>query len=146
MIKTSIRETENGHQISFSIGHQTFFLAAQTEDQLEGEEMTTLQYAEWHKKQLDAAFNRLLNQIDTPTGFISCDIGTGKDITAIIEAMKDVEGKIVIVSGMPREFAMPKPEETDLKALEFKAIPRMIEPAPIEKHNHKRKPSKYGKR
>ena len=59
MIKTEIRKIENGHQVAFTIGHQTFFLAPQTEDQLEEEDMTTYEYALWYQKQLKTAFGNL---------------------------------------------------------------------------------------
>jgi len=55
-VKIGIRESENGHQVQLSIGHQTFSLR-----ELEAEEgMTSLEYAEWQAKQLRAAFSRLL--------------------------------------------------------------------------------------
>lgn len=55
MIKTHIRETEEGHQVGFSIDHQTFFL----QEQLAEEGMTSLEYAKWYQKQLKIAFKRL---------------------------------------------------------------------------------------
>ncbi len=54
-IKTEIRETENGHQVGFTIGVQTFFLQEQT-----GElEMTSLEHSKWYEKQLKYAFKNL---------------------------------------------------------------------------------------
>ena len=55
MIKTEIRKTEKGHQVVFTIGHQTFFL----QERLSEDGMTSLQYAEWYEKQLKLAFKNL---------------------------------------------------------------------------------------
>lgn len=56
-ITTEIRESENGHQVGFTIGVQTFFLQEQ-----EGElEMTSLDHAKWYEKQLKYAFENLKN-------------------------------------------------------------------------------------
>lgn len=55
-IKTKIRETENGHQVTFTIGVQTFFL----QEQLPEEGMTSLEYAKWYEKQLKTAFKNLI--------------------------------------------------------------------------------------
>ena len=67
MIKTEIRKVENGHQVSFTIGCQTFFLSPQTDDQLEDEEMTTLEYAKWCQRQLNFAFSKLKAENNTGT-------------------------------------------------------------------------------
>lgn len=55
MIRTSIEESENGHRVSFSIDHQTFYL----EQQVSEEGMTSLERAKWYERQLKIAFERL---------------------------------------------------------------------------------------
>jgi hypothetical protein len=60
MIKTKIRKTEKGHQVGFSIDHQTFYL----QEQLPEEEMNSLEYARWYEKQLKIAFKRLFKKED----------------------------------------------------------------------------------
>jgi hypothetical protein len=55
MIKTRIRKTKNGHQVGFTIGHQTFFL----QEQLPEDEITSLDYSKWYEKQLKLAFENL---------------------------------------------------------------------------------------
>jgi len=52
---TKIRKTFMGHQVGFTIGHQTFFLQ---ECEME-EDMTSLEYAQWYEKQLKNALERL---------------------------------------------------------------------------------------
>ncbi len=55
MIKTKIRKTEKGHQVGFTIGHQTFYL----QEQLPEDGMTSLEYSKWYEKQLKLAFENL---------------------------------------------------------------------------------------
>ena len=61
-MKTQIIKTEKGHQVGFTIGHQTFFL----EELLSEEGMTSLQYAEWQEKQLKSAIENLKNKLFLP--------------------------------------------------------------------------------
>jgi len=63
-VTTEVVKSTNGYQVKFTIGHQTFFLREQTEDALnEGETITVKEYSEWYKKQLDHAFENLINII-----------------------------------------------------------------------------------
>lgn len=64
-IKTEVVKSSNGYQVKFTIGHQTFFLREQTEEIAlnEGETITVKEYSEWYKKQLDHAFENLINII-----------------------------------------------------------------------------------
>ena len=53
-IKTEIKKYSGDYGVFFSIGHQTFKL-----DIPEDDEMTSLEYAKWYQRQLDAAFDRI---------------------------------------------------------------------------------------
>lgn len=58
-IKTRVVESfYEGHQVEFSIDHQTFRLDV-CEDE---EDWSSLDKAEWYERQLNIAFNRLLNE------------------------------------------------------------------------------------
>ena len=53
IVTTKITETSKGHQVSFTIGVQTFTLR-----ELEGEEgMNSLEYAKWYESMLNKAFD-----------------------------------------------------------------------------------------
>lgn len=53
----TIEEKGKGHQVVFSVGAQTFYL--QQRGVFKNDEWTSLEYAEWYKKQLETAFNNL---------------------------------------------------------------------------------------
>ena len=56
-IRTHIRKSDNGHQVGFSIDHQTFFL-----QECEGEEgFSSKEKAEWYEKQLQKALQRAVS-------------------------------------------------------------------------------------
>ena len=59
----NVVKSTNGHQVQFSIGHQTFSL----EEQLTEVDMTSREYAEWYGKQLESALRRLVDGRKTST-------------------------------------------------------------------------------
>lgn len=81
---------------------------------------------------------------------IGVDPGAGRDFSAIQEIIKKSNGEIIVLStGVKIDEIAEEifPKSPDFNTIEFKPLPRLLEPIPvIEKHTHKRKPSKYGKR
>ena len=60
-VSTTIRPSLNGgHQVSFTIDNQTFYLQELFDDENNDEGMTSKKYAEWYEKQLKAALDKLL--------------------------------------------------------------------------------------
>lgn len=55
MIKTEIKETLNGHTVTFTIDNQTFSLQECEPE----EEMSSEEYAKWYKRNLDVAFEKI---------------------------------------------------------------------------------------
>lgn len=53
---TKIRKTLTGHQVSFTIGVQTFFL----QERIPEKYMTSLEFAKWYQEQLVTALKNLV--------------------------------------------------------------------------------------
>jgi|GEM_PF-6046462 len=84
-VETKVVKTFGGHCVQFTIGHQTFSLQRQEDD----EEMSSHEYANWYKQQLDKAFDRLLQSENTAGG--SPSIATSGGYTMLGKGTQAVE-------------------------------------------------------